>query len=130
MSQGIEIRSPFIDYRLMELAFTLPDHMKISEGVTKRVVRRAFGNQLPPRIINEREKIGFATPFDRWMESPAMRELVGDLVGSAEFGARRIWRADRLRARFSSPSAVLAPFPAWRYINVELWARRFGLSNI
>jgi asparagine synthase (glutamine-hydrolysing) len=130
MSCSIEIRSPFIDYRLMELAFTLPDSYKFGGGVTKRLVRQAFASKLPERIIREKEKIGFATPFDSWMMDPALRSTVAALVTSPEFAARRIWRAAPLRKRFLDPQGTAGPFPAWRFINVELWARAFGIANL
>jgi asparagine synthase (glutamine-hydrolysing) len=130
MSCSIEIRSPFIDYRVMELAFTLPDSYKFGGGVTKRLVRQAFASKLPERIIHEKEKIGFATPFHSWMMDPELRKAVAALVTSPEFAARRIWRAAPLRKRFVDPQGTAGPFPAWRFINVELWARAFGITNL
>jgi asparagine synthase (glutamine-hydrolysing) len=112
------------------LAFTLPDSYKFGGGVTKRLVRQAFASKLPERIIREKEKIGFATPFDSWMMDPALRSTVAALVTSPEFAARRIWRAAPLRKRFLDPQGTAGPFPAWRFINVELWARAFGIANL
>ena len=130
MSCSIEIRSPFIDYRLMELAFTLPDRYKFGGGRTKRLVRQAFASRLPERIIREKEKIGFATPFDSWMMDPSLRRAVVSLVTSPEFASRRIWRGPQVRSRFLDPHGTAEPFPAWRFINVELWARAFSITNI
>lgn len=130
MSCGIEIRSPFIDYRLMELAFTLPDTYKFAGGTTKRLVRQAFTSKLPERIIREKAKIGFATPFDFWMKDPTLRNTIVSLVRSPEFAGRRVWRADRLRNRLLTQNASANSFPAWRFINVELWARAFSITNL
>jgi asparagine synthase (glutamine-hydrolysing) len=130
MSCGIEIRSPFIDYRLMELAFTLPDSYKFAGGMTKRLVRQAFASKLPARIIREKEKIGFATPFDSWMRHPSLQNAVVRLVTSPEFAGRRIWRAPQLRNRLLGQQGTAPRFPAWRFINVELWARAFGIANL
>jgi asparagine synthase (glutamine-hydrolysing) len=130
MSCSIEIRSPFIDYRLMELAFTLPDCYKFAGGRTKWLIREAFRSKLPDRIIREKEKIGFATPFDTWMTDPSLRNAVTSLVTSSEFAARRIWRGPQLRSRFLDPQGAVSPFPAWRFINVELWTRIFAIANV
>ena len=130
MSCGIEIRSPFIDYRLMELAFTLPDNYKFACGTTKRLVRQAFSSKLPESIIREKEKIGFATPFESWMKDPTLRNTIASLVRSPEFAGRRVWRADRLRNRLLSQNGSAKRFPAWRFINVELWARAFSVTNL
>lgn len=130
MSCGVEIRSPFIDYRLMEMAFTLPDACKFSGGVAKRLVREAFASRLPGRIIREKEKIGFATPFEAWMRDPALRGRVADVVASREFAARRIWRAPQVGRCLLARDSSSSKFPGWRFINVELWAREFQIANL
>ena len=130
MSCGIEIRSPFIDYRLMELAFTLPDSSKFAAGMSKRLVRQAFASKLPERIVHEKEKIGFSTPFYSWMRDPSLREAVDRVVTDGAFAARRIWRAPQLRSRLLEQRDPGARFPAWRFINVELWAREFSIANL
>jgi asparagine synthase (glutamine-hydrolysing) len=130
MSCGIEIRSPFIDYRLMELAFALPDNYKFAGGTTKCLVRQAFSVKLPERIIREKEKIGFATPFDSWMKDPTLRNTIANMVRSPEFAGRRVWRADRVRNHLLGENGSSGRFPAWRFINVELWARAFSITNL
>jgi hypothetical protein len=44
--------------------------------MTKRLVRQAFASKLPERIIREKEKIGFATPFDSWMRDASLLVFV------------------------------------------------------
>ena len=129
MSESVEIRSPFIDYRLMEFAFSLPDDALFSDGITKRVLREAFSTRLPPSIVHNHRKIGFATPFDAWMREPANRSLVETLVRSPEFRSRRIWNADRLARALLDPDAASRGFPVWRFLNAELWMRHHGIVN-
>jgi asparagine synthase (glutamine-hydrolysing) len=130
MSCGIEIRSPFIDYRLMELAFSLPDTYKFAGGMTKRLVRQAFASKLPERIIREKVKIGFATPFDSWMKNPTLHNAIASLVSSPEFAGRRVWRGEQVCNRLLGENGSPGSFPAWRFINVELWARAFSITNL
>jgi asparagine synthase (glutamine-hydrolysing) len=129
MSESVEIRSPFIDYRLMELAFSLPDEALFSGGVTKRVLREAFATRLPASILHNHRKIGFATPFERWIREPSSRAMVEALVHSPEFRSRRIWNGDRLARTLLDPQAAARGFPVWRFLNAEMWMRQQGITN-
>jgi asparagine synthase (glutamine-hydrolysing) len=130
MSQGIEIRSPFIDYRLMEFAFALPDEQKFSNGITKKVIRNAFRSELPTSIVDARTKIGFATPFDRWSATPQFRAFVSELTASADFQQRSLWRAPQLAATLNDNKAWSRGFPVWRYIVTALWLKQQGINNV
>lgn len=74
MAHGVESRAPFLDYRLVELLLRLPAEYKLSEGVTKRVFRRAMSGILPDAIRDRRDKMGFVTPESAWItrEAPEM----------------------------------------------------------
>lgn len=128
MAHSVEMRSPFIDYRLMELAFRMPDSMKLDMGVTKRVLRKAFEHRLPSEIVASHRKIAFNTPVDEWLKSSGMKHVITDLLGSAEFKNRPIWNAAVVTRHFETGN--LAKFPIWRFINLELWARAYKISNL
>jgi asparagine synthase (glutamine-hydrolysing) len=66
MAHSIEVRPPFLDYRLVEFAFSLPGQFKIRDGVTKFVLREAVRDLLPPGIL-ERKKEGFLLPVNTWL---------------------------------------------------------------
>jgi len=128
MAHSVEIRSPFVDYRLMELAFRLPAAMKLNMGVTKRVLRESFKGRLPDKLISNHQKIGFNTPSSDWMRSPEMQALLTNLFSSPEFNSRKIWRSKVVRKKFASGDWSV--FPLWRFINLELWARAYGITNL
>lgn len=129
MSQGIEIRSPFVDYRLMEFAFALPDESKFSGGITKKILRQGFSRRVPDSIINSKVKLGFAIPFADWMQRPALQGLVRKLVASPSFKGRKIWDAEKLGAILTGPKAVASGFPVWRFLMVALWLDEYQISN-
>ncbi len=129
MSQGIEIRSPFVDYRLMEFAFALPDEAKFSDGITKKILRQGFSRRVPDSIINSKVKLGFAIPFAEWMKRPAMQDLVRKLVDSPSFKSRTIWDAEKLSALLIDPQAAASGFPVWRFLMVALWLDEYEISN-
>ena len=129
MSQSVEIRSPFIDYRLMEFAFSLPLERLFSDGVTKRVLREAFASRLPASIAGNHRKLGFATPFEDWSAAPGFRAFLSDLVASDAFRSRRLWDPRRLARQLLDPDSARRGFPVWRFVNAELWMRQNGITH-
>lgn len=129
MSQGVEIRSPFIDWRVVEFAFSLPDDDKFAGGRTKRLLREAFRAELPAVIVDAGRKIGFATPFDQWVATPSFRAFAQDLVASPAFRASPLWHPDQLAARLLAPGSVERGFPLWRFLVVALWLQGQRITN-
>jgi asparagine synthase (glutamine-hydrolysing) len=69
MAASIESRVPFLDHHLVEFAAMLPPAAKLRGFTTKRLLRAAARDLLPPEIVN-RPKMGFPVPFGRWMRGP------------------------------------------------------------
>lgn len=69
MAHSLEVRGPFLDYRLVEWAATLPPALKLRGGVGKRVLKESMEPFLP-RDILYRKKMGFAVPLVRWFRGP------------------------------------------------------------
>lgn len=67
MARSIEGRYPFLDYRLLEWAVSLPPDLNFHRGWNKWLLREAFGDQLPSSSRYRRDKIGFETPQAAWM---------------------------------------------------------------
>jgi len=120
MAFGIEARVPFLDYRLVELACRLPDRLRISRGVTKRILRLAMRQRLPREVVQRRDKMGFVVPQARWLtelRGPIAEQLVdGRLVARGWVASREVERL------LSDPARHNAPL--WRAVNVESWLRQ------
>ena len=69
MAHGIEIRMPFMDWRLVQFVFSLPGGSKIKEGYTKRIAREAMKDKMPENIRDSKVKIGFNSPMPEWFNS-------------------------------------------------------------
>ena len=63
MQHGLEGRNPFMDYRLVEFAFQVPDEFLVRNGEGKMLHKDAMRELLPPYILENVYKIGFATPI-------------------------------------------------------------------
>ena len=76
MSQGRELRLPFLYHELVEFIFSLPSTFKIRDGWTKWLLRKTMSEHLPPEITWRRDKIGFEPPQKNWMENQGFRDLL------------------------------------------------------
>ena len=86
MATSLETRAPFLDGDLMELAFSMPGHLKIRNGERKWILKQAMRGILPESILS-RPKEGFSIPMKNWLRrelAPLMRDLL-----SVERVARR-----------------------------------------
>lgn len=95
MAHSLEVRSPFVDYRVVEFACRLPLQYKLKGLTTKYLLRRAFSGDLPSSPI-KRKKHGFAVPLGDWFQGP-LRDIYYDLVLSKPgSGFLRLSEAKRL----------------------------------
>ncbi|HEX8723383.1 MAG TPA: asparagine synthase (glutamine-hydrolyzing) [Pyrinomonadaceae bacterium] len=76
MAHSREVRLPFLDHRLVEFIFSLPDRMIMRDGWTKWVLRRAFGGVVPEPILERVDKLGYEPPQRRWLGSLTWKELM------------------------------------------------------
>lgn len=66
MAFSVENRSPFLDYRLIQMAFSMSSKFKIREGTTKWIVKRIARKFIPMEIVERVDKRGFSAPINRW----------------------------------------------------------------
>jgi asparagine synthase (glutamine-hydrolysing) len=74
MAHGLELRSPFLDPRVIELGLSLPDELKVSRRGGKRILAAAFGHLLPAAVFRRR-KTGFGVPLGDWLKGPLLPML-------------------------------------------------------
>ena len=72
MAASLEAREPLLDWRLVELAASIPPDLKVRDGVGKWILRRAVAPHLPARTV-ERRKQGFAPPLSEWVRRELAR---------------------------------------------------------
>ena len=65
MAHSIEAREPLLDHKLVEFSATIPSELKLRNGRTKDILKRAMHGILPDEVLNRRKQ-GFAIPLGRW----------------------------------------------------------------
>ncbi len=66
MAHHIEVRMPFMDYRLVEFVFSLPIDYLLNENKTKYILRKSMNKIVPDKILNRTFKIGIQAPMENW----------------------------------------------------------------
>lgn len=121
MAHSIETRLPFLDYRVLETALSLPAEYKIRDGWSKWVLRCIMNGAMPDEIVWRKNKIGFEAPDDIWLgrHLPDMVRAVGqsELLRSMANMERLLHEYRRLDRRSQ-----------WRLYSVALWAEIFGVA--
>jgi asparagine synthase (glutamine-hydrolysing) len=125
MAFSIETRLPFLDYRLVEFAFSLPDEALLDGGSGKAILRRGLADRIPRVVLERRDKMGFETPADVWLRGrfagEARHRLLtpGPLHAWVDRAALRVELERYLSGRRDIGLQV------WRWLSLESWIRRF-----
>lgn len=115
MAVSLEVRPPFLDHRLVELALALPPERLRRDGRGKWILRRALAGRVPAEVLS-RPKQGFSMPVRRWAEGAP------DLVAEA---LRRLARAGLLR---HGRPRRLGGEQTWSLLVLDRWVRHAGIA--
>lgn len=114
---GLENRSPFLDYRIVEFAFSLPAEMKIKDSQTKYILRRVAKGIVPDEIIERKYKIGLITPIFQWF-STDLRNWTDLLV--ERFKKRKIEiKRGNIRGEYDRYLYMLVSLELWYQIFID-----------
>ncbi|WJJ95478.1 asparagine synthase (glutamine-hydrolyzing) [Algibacter luteus] len=78
MAYSVEVRSPFLDYRIIEFARTLPMEFRYEKGRQKKILRDILKEYIPEEIFNQPKK-GFGVPIGNWMKNELKEEFLSAL---------------------------------------------------
>ena len=124
MAHSIEAREPLLDHLLVEFAATIPAELKLRNGVTKYIFKKAMEGILPDEILY-RPKRGFAVPLARWFRGN-LNSFVRDLLLSKTSRDRGIISPEYVeRVLVLNARGRNMDFHLWTMITFELWCRRF-----
>ncbi len=129
MASSCEVREPYLDHRLVEFGLKLPSSHKVSGGWTKRVLREAVKDLLPPEVTYRKDKKGFSIPQEKWLKGDLRGKVDELLLDPQSFifkwgyfkpkQTQDLWREFQRGRRGIGYKDVLSP------VLLELWCRRF-----
>lgn len=124
MAYSLETRPPFLDHRFLEFAATVPAHLKIAGGVTKKILKNAARPFLPHDLI-ERRKMGFGVPIDHWFRNE-LRDFVRSTLLSRTARERGYFETAYVESLISRHEAGESwQYPIWNLLMFELWHQMF-----
>lgn len=127
MASSIEARVPFLDRRLVELAFSLPDEYKAGNGQRKRVLRDVARRHLPPDVTERKDRMGFGTPVEAFIRGGMWRDVesrVRSIANAPMFARGAVAQfIDDFAARKNNDV-----FAIWRLYALARWAEEFDVA--
>jgi asparagine synthase (glutamine-hydrolysing) len=127
MINGVEIRMPFLDYRIVNFAFSIPWSSKVRNGYSKAIVRDAIMPFAPKDIVQRKSKIGFNSPFSDWIKGP-LKNWINDELNSIDFNNSDIIEKEKVRKNILDiQTNPLTNFKegenAWKSIMPYIWEK-------
>lgn len=127
MANSLEVRVPFLDYTVVDFAFSLPIESKINPEGRKRILRDAFRIELPEELYH-RSKKGFEVPLLKWFRKE-LKSLINDELLSESFveaqGIFNYQEIDRLKKKLFSLNPGDTHAKIWALIVFQYWWRKW-----
>jgi asparagine synthase (glutamine-hydrolysing) len=125
MANSLEVRVPFLDYRLVEFVESLPPSLKLKGMTGKYLLKKALTKWLPSKTIYSKKK-GFAHPIADWLRT-SMRPLVEDCLLSNNSFLSRYFDQGYMRQLYTKHREGKEPYMRHIYllVSLELWHRTY-----
>ena len=129
MAASVESRVPFLTQEMTDFLLSLPEHYLLGkDGLSKSVFRSAMRGTVPDKVLDRRDKVGFATPRETWLKE--LDPWVTGLFNSERFRAMPMVKSDQVLAEWKRVVRGDEAFRAhiWRQVNLVAWAEAFDVS--
>lgn len=132
MANSVEVRSPFLDHKVVEFAFGLPANFKIDGNRRKKIVKDAFRELLPPEIFN-RGKKGFEIPMLSWFRNELHSYIFEELLQEEFIKDQGIFNYDficRMKKQLNSTGSSNIVEQLWVLIVFQHWYKRYFMKSV
>jgi len=127
MANSLEVRSPFLDHKVVDFAFSLPSSYKIDGTMKKKIVQDAFRPMLPAEIYN-RPKHGFEIPLLDWFRNELWGLINDDLLKQSfveEQGIFDVTAIEKLKKKLKSNNPEDSHATIWALIVFQYWWKKY-----
>lgn len=127
MANSLEVRSPFLDYKVVDFAFGLPSSYKIDDKLKKKIVQDAFRSMLPEALYN-RPKHGFEIPLLDWFRKELWSMIDTDLLEKkfvTEQGIFQVEAVELLKKKLLSNNPEDSHATIWALIVFQYWWKKY-----
>ncbi len=127
MLSSLEVRVPLLDTELIELAFSLPEALKVSGTHTKTLLKELAAQRVPREAVY-RSKEGFSMPMKQWLNT-SLAQRLDDELSSATIEGQGLFRAETIARLISQHRANVANHShlLWTLLVFQDWRRRWGV---
>ena len=121
MAVSLETRLPYLDHRVVEFAWQLPQDMKLHAGQTKWILREILAKHVP-RELFERPKMGFGIPLGEWLRGP-LKDWAGALLETGRLKREGFFDAAQVSAKWTQHCAGQRDwqYDLWDVLMFQLW---------
>ena len=128
MACSLEMRTPFLDHRLIEFAAGLPAELKVRGFELKYLLKKAAVKWLPRKIVY-RQKRGFSVPISRWMRKE-LRPWLDEALGEERLKRQGLFNVPYVRRLLDEHWSERADHRKllWALFCFELWHDRWGIG--
>lgn len=130
MAHGLEARVPLLDHRLVEFAATVPFPLKYAQGVSKRLMKYALRETLPPELLAQRKQ-GFSIPIHRWFRTE-LRDHFRELVLESGSQSAQYLALPPIQSLFDRHLAGTENYGhhLWAILMFEHWLRQVETQSV
>jgi asparagine synthase (glutamine-hydrolysing) len=127
MANSLEVRCPFLDYKVVDFAFSIPAEYKINGQMKKRILQDAFRPMLPAELYN-RPKHGFEIPLLGWLRKELWGLIDNDLLSKNFVESQGIFNVnaiDTLKRKLQSNNPEDSHAVVWALIVFQYWWKKY-----
>ena len=125
MAANLEVRVPFLNYELVELAARMPPDLKL-RGLKRKYILKRVAETLLPKDVVWRKKAGFGAPIRSWLRGP-LRPMVDDLLSEETVRRRGLFDPQEVRRIIAANLSGREDYnlQVFQLLTLELWQRAF-----
>ena len=125
MAANLEVRVPFLNHEMLELAARLPPDLKL-RGLKRKYILKRAAERLLPREVVWRKKAGFGAPIRSWLRG-ALRPMVDELLSDEVLKRRGLFQPEEVKRLITANLSGREDYnlQVFQLLTLELWQRAF-----